>query len=203
MPVRLITLTALLTLVAGCASTTTLVTRHSADSIEAPVSKLLLIGRAAEHDTRRQWEQACAAQLERNGLQVRNSHSLWPDNLPENEALMQEALSRGFDGMMIGEITSLLLLPLQMPPGNVVTDERRPSSDASPRSPGFQITLAGNEPESTPLEAQDIEFQLQRPSGKVLWNGLLRTNEANQIEAIARSQCKRLQKTLSKSGLLP
>ena len=85
----------------------------------------------------------------------------------------------------------------------MVTDERRPSSDASPRSPGFQITLAGNEPESTPLEAQDIEFQLQRPSGKVLWNGLLRTNEANQIEAIARSQCKRLQKTLSKSGLLP
>lgn len=203
MPVRLISLTALLTLLAGCASTTTLVTRHSVENPEMPVGKLLLIGRAAELDTRRQWEQACAPQLAHNGLLVRSSHSVWPENLPETEVLMQEALSRGFDGVMIGEITSLLLLPLQLPPGNVVTDERRPSSDASPRSPGFQITLAGSEPESMPLEVQDIEFQLQRPTGQVLWNGLLRTDEANQIEAIARSQCKRLHKTLRKSGLLP
>ncbi|MCC1497679.1 hypothetical protein [Alcanivorax sp. 1008] len=203
MPLRQIALIVLLAFTAGCASTTTLVTRHSAESIEAPVSKLLLIGRAADLDMRQQWEQACATQLKHNGLRLRSSHSLWPGQLPESEALMQEALSQGFDGVMIGEITSLLLLPLQMPAGNVVTDERRPSSDASQRSPGFQITLTGKEPASDPVGPQDIEFQLQRPSGKVLWNGLLRTNEANQIEAIARSQCKRLHKTLSKSGLLP
>jgi hypothetical protein len=203
MSLRLITLTALLAFVAGCASTTTLVTRHSADTVEAPVSKLLLIGRAADFDTRSQWEQACASRLKRDGLHIRSSHSLWPDPLPDTETLMQEAVSRGFDGVLIGEITSLLLLPLQLPPENVVTEERRSSSDGSPRPQGFQITLAGAEPAAVEAEAQDIEFQLQRPDGKILWNGLLRTNEANQIEAIARSQCKRLGETLRKSALLP
>jgi|SRR5690554_156533 len=198
----LLTVTTLLTLLSGCASTTTVVTRNSTDTIEAPVSKLLLIGRVDDLEMRQPWEQACAKQLQHNGLDVQSSYKLWPQSLPEQEGLLQEASSQGFDGVLMAEIASLQLLPLQLPPDNVVSAERRPSSDASPRTPGFQIHVAGAEQSETLAQTQYIEFHLQRANGEALWNGLLSTNEANQVEAIARSQCKTLSKTLKKAGLL-
>lgn len=198
----LLTLTTLLALLSGCASTTTVVTRSSTDATEIPVSKLLLLGRVDDIEMRKPWEQACAKQLHSSALEIHSSYTLWPQFLPEQDELLQAATSQGFDGVLIAEIASLQLLPLQLPPDNVVSAERRPSSDASPRTPGFQIHVAGAERSEALAQAQDIEFHLQRPNGETLWNGLLRTNEANQVEAIARSQCKKLNKTLKKAGLL-
>jgi hypothetical protein len=191
-------------LLSACASTSTLVTRHLADNNEAPVQNLLLVGRSPDAKTRQQWEKACASRLGGAGLRITGSDSLWSaDLMPDTEALLAEAASRGFDAVLIGEITPLLLAPLQMPPDNVVSEERRASSDASPRTPGFQITLGASDTSAPPPVDQDIEFQLQRPDGSLLWNGLVRTHEANQLEAIARSQCQRVRKTLVQAGLLP
>jgi hypothetical protein len=122
--------------------------------------------------------------------------------LPEQQELLQAAASQGFDGVLIGEIASLQLLPLQLPPDNVVSAERRPSSDASPRGPGFQIHVAGAEQDEAMAQTQYIDFHLLRANGEALWNGLLSTDEANQVEAIARSQCKKLNTTLKKADLL-
>lgn len=202
---RLLTITTLLSsllLLGGCASTTTVVTRHSSDTAEAPLSKLLLVGRVDDVEMRKPWEQACAKQLQHDGLKIQSSHKIWPQSLPEQEEFMQEATSQGFDSLLIAEISSLQLLPLQLPPDNVVSAERRPSSDAGTRTPSFQIHVAGAEQSEVVAQIQDIEFHLLRTDGQTLWNGLLRTDEANQVEAIARSQCKQLNKTLKKTGLL-
>ena len=204
MMTRLFAVALMLALGAGCANTSTLVTRHSAGPGEAPVRNLLLVGRSPELKFRSQWELACASRFSSADLRISTSHTLWPEPLPEQEALLQQARDKGFDGVLVGEITSLLLLPPQMPPDNVVSEERRASSDASPRTPGFQFTLGGGNEAPTDLpEDQDIEFQLQRSSGQVLWNGLIRTREANQIGAIARSQCERLHQALQGAGLIP
>ncbi|MFN3713395.1 MAG: hypothetical protein ACK4SX_07045 [Alcanivoracaceae bacterium] len=193
-----------LVLLTACASTSTLVTRHVADSSDAPVQNLLLVGRSPEAKIRKQWEKACASRLAGDRLAITGSESLWPaDLMPDTETLLAEAAARGFDAVLVAEITPLLLAPLQMPPDNVVSEERRVSSDASPRSPGFQLTLGAGDKSTPPPRDQDIEFQLQRPDGTVLWNGLVRTHEANQLEAIARSQCQRVRKTLVQAGLLP
>lgn len=200
--IRLIAVTTLLAISAGCASTSTLVTRYSAGPGEPPVQKLLLVGYSSEPELRRDWELACRDQLDSEGMKVTASHALVPD-LPERNALLQLANSRGFDAVLFAEISALLLLPLQLPPENVVSAERRASSDASPRAPGFELTLAGADKPVTEANEQDIELRLQRSNGDLLWSGLVHTREANQTSAIARSQCERLGRALQGSGLIP
>lgn len=197
-------LTATLLILSGCVNTSTLVTRHLAEPGEPAVTHLLLVGRSPDIKTRRQWESACASRLQHAGLNIALSHHLWSEDvLPPHDSLMQQAQQSGFDGVLIGEITALLLAPMQLPPENVVSQERRSSSDASPQAEGFQITLGGKERQTFELQDMDIEFQLLSAQGKMLWNGLLRTHEANQIEAIARSQCKRVREALIEASLLP
>ncbi len=199
---RLIAATALLAICTGCASTSTLVTRHVAGPGETPVRNLLLVGYSPDADLRRDWELGCAGRFDNNRLQITSSHTLIPE-LPERDALLQLANSRGFDAVIVAEISALLLLPLQMPAENVVSQERRASSDASPRSTGFELTLAGVDKPVAEANEQDIELRLQRSNGDLLWSGLIHTREANQTSAIARSQCQRLAKALVKAGLIP
>ncbi|PKM21411.1 MAG: hypothetical protein CVV10_09515, partial [Gammaproteobacteria bacterium HGW-Gammaproteobacteria-14] len=148
MTFRPLLLTALLTgtllFVTGCVNTSTLVTRHVAEPGEPAISNLLLVGRSPDLKTRRQWEVACASQLQLTDLNVALSHHLWSEEaLPPHDSLMQQARQSGFKGVLIGEITALLLAPMQLPPENVVSQERRASSDASPQAEGFRITLGG------------------------------------------------------------
>jgi hypothetical protein len=199
---RLIAVTTMLAISAGCASTSTLVTRHSAGPGEAPVRNLLLVGYSTEPDLRRDWELACAKSFGSTQLKITASHTLLPD-LPERDVLLQLGSGRGFDAVLTAEISALQLLPLQMPPENVVSEERRASSDASPRTPGFELTLAGADKPIAEANEQDVELRLQRSNGELLWSGLIHTREANQTSAIARSQCDRLAKALHKAGLTP
>jgi hypothetical protein len=204
MRLRLIAVSTLLALTTGCANTSSLTTRYVADNGEAPVQNLLLVGRSAELKTRIQWEKACASRLGGGELTITFSHNLWPqEQLPDSEALLAQASAQGFDGVLIADITSLLLLPLQMPPDNVVTEERRFSGDTAGQSSRFGITLGTSTKAAPVMDDPQIEFQLQRPGGKVLWNALVHTHDANQIEAIARSQCQRVRKSLLQSDLLP
>lgn len=199
---RLIAAATLLAIGTGCASTSTLVTRHIAGPEESPVRNLLLVGYSPEDELRRDWELACADRFDSDRLQITSSHTLLPD-LPERDVLVQLASGRGFDAVLTAEISALLLLPLQMPPENVVSEERRASSDASPRTPGFELTLAGADKPVAEANEQDVEVRLQRSNGDLLWSGLIHTREANQTSAIARSQCDRLAKALAKAGLTP
>lgn len=199
---RIIAVTTLLAISAGCASTSTLVTRHSAGPGETPVRNLLLVGYSPEEELRRDWELACASRFDNRQLAVTASHTVLPD-LPERDVLLQLGNSRGFDAVLTAEISALQLLPLQMPPENVVSEERRASSDASPRTPGFELTLAGADKPVPEANEQDVELRLQRSNGDLLWSGLIHTREANQTSAIARSQCDRLAEALHKAGLTP
>jgi len=199
---RIIAVATLLAISAGCASTSTLVTRHSAGPGEPPVRNLLLVGYSPEDELRRDWELACVNRFNSKQLAVTASHTVLPD-LPERDVLLQLGSSRGFDAVLTAEISALQLLPLQMPPENVVSEERRASSDASPRTPGFELTLAGADKPIAEANEQDVELRLQRSNGDLLWSGLVHTREANQTSAIARSQCDRLAEALHKAGLTP
>lgn len=199
---RIIAVATLLAISAGCASTSTLVTRHSAGPGEPPVRNLLLVGYSPEDELRRDWELACVNRFNSKQLAVTASHTVLPD-LPERDVLLQLGSSRGFDAVLTAEISALQLLPLQMPPENVVSEERRASSDASPRTPGFELTLAGADKPIAEANEQDVELRLQRSNGDLLWSGLIHTREANQTSAIARSQCDRLAEALTRAGLIP
>lgn len=198
MLLRLLLLSSLLSL-AACASTTEIQTRHQASANAAPATHLLLVARTPEQGARRHWENACAETLEGKGLTLTRSHKVLPDWYEAGtNALQQWARDRGADAILLGELTNLVLQPPNMP------------RDAGPGDPDMQaqwtITLEDGKvrgAEEPPPASQEVDFQLIAPAGERLWAGTARSHEANQLAAIARSQCRALHKTLVAQGLLP
>lgn len=198
MLIRLLLLSPILLLVA-CASTTEIQTRHRASGDRVPATHLLLVARTPEQGVRQQWERACADTLEGKGLTLTRSHKVLPGWFEAGTgALEQWARDRGADAILLGELTRLVLSPPNLP------------REDGPGEPGVeaQWTLSLEDGKvkgaEQPAEArQEVDFQLIAPTGRRLWAGTARTHEANELAAIAHSQCRALHKTLVSLGLLP
>lgn len=198
MLVRLLLLFPLLAL-AACASTTEIQTRHQAPGDAVPVTHLLLVARTPEQDARRHWENECAETLGNKGLTLTRSHKVLPGWFEAGtDALEQWARDRGADAILLGELTRLVLSPPNLP------------REGAPGEPDMEaqwtLTLEDGKVKGAeqPAEArQEVDFQLIAPTGQRLWAGTARTHEANELTAIADSQCRALHKTLVSLGLLP
>ena len=65
-------------MLAGCASTTEITTRHSNDEGTAPARSLLLVAQSPEPATRRVWEEVCQPIFQSNALSVHLAHQVRP-----------------------------------------------------------------------------------------------------------------------------
>lgn len=193
-----------LVLVQGCASTTEINTRYLTDTAVAPAPSVLLVGRTPETDMRARWENACAEVLEGRRLTVIRSHEalpLWYE--AGNDRLLNWAREHNVDSLLIAEITGLLLAPQQLPTQSYMQSERNVGAPPV-GTPTWSFWFGGgNKSTQAPTEIHEIEFQLLDRDGKTRWNGVGFTHEANELEAIARSQCQALQKSLTGLRLLP
>ncbi len=193
-----------LTLLQGCASTTDIDTRYLTDTAVPPAPSLLLVARTPEADTRARWESACADELGGGGLTLVRSH----DTLPVwyeagNERLLAWARDNAVDAVLVAEITGLLLAPPQVPQPNYMQSERAIGDNpGNSQNWGF---FFGRNPDQVPAppEVHEVEMQLLGNDGSARWTGVTATHEANDLEAIAGSQCKALKKTLSGLRLVP
>lgn len=201
---RLAALACCLTLLA-CARTSQVSTRFMGDSPAAPATRLLLVARMPETEQRREWEQACLKRLNHgDALLVTASSSALPNWYEGgNDQLLAWAREHGNATVLVFELTGLLLAPFSMPPGNVVSSERFPNEDPI-GDPTWTINLGRSEEKPPELpETIETDVRLIAANGDVLWEGLTYTHEANDLAAIARSQCAAVQDTLSGLGHLP
>ena len=182
-------------LLQGCASTSSVSTRFLADNSES-VRTLMVAARTPEPLLRKDYERACAAAL---GERAKGAYRSLPD---WHEAGYQQ-LVKGLtlDAVLVIDITPLIITPMQMPPANEVSSERFGSA----AGPTFNTWESGGNQQATAvagMNSYDIEARLIKADNQVLWEGLIRTNEANDLQAIARSQCQALDSHLRKLGLL-
>lgn len=194
-PVRLalMALPACLVLVAGCASTSNVAVHY--DKRAEHGTQWLLAARTPEERYRTEWERACAPILSRAGYQVTQSHKAMPGWFePGNTALKQRADELGLDGVLIVELTALLIA-------------RFPEMHETRLNPEAGSGLIGYHEQVVPIREfraardippsdQNVEVMLITVDGQPLWRGDILTREANSISAIARSQCRALIKAL-------
>lgn len=185
-------------ILAGCARTTRIETRHQVETDAGPASHILLAARTPEENKRSEWENECAAILKRSGLKVTRSHKVLPDwQDPGSEALEDWARRRGADAVLLADITGLLLSRPYMP-------EEDPATGEPEMQLQWTFYPGGEKPETEddPVE-EEIRVQWIAPDGQRHWAGTARTHDARELETVARSQCKALDKTLTELGLLP
>lgn len=188
-------------LATACAPTSTTYTRYL-DSAAATSSAVLLAARMPDINQRRIWEQACVETLGTDGLRIATSHTLMPGWYEgDNDALLAKARRSGLDAILVAELSGLLLAPMQLPPRNQVSEERFTGPFES-QPPRWQIQF-GSDDQPPPPEQRLATLRLIAANGETRWEGELATHEANDLEAIARSQCRALGKELRRLNLLP
>ena len=185
---------------AGCASTSSVTTLYQADGHAA--SSVLVAARLPDQAQRRQYEDACLPALGWKGRQLVAAHEPLPNwYAGENTALVNTAQALGLDTILVLELSTLLLSPMQLPPRNDVSQERFSGPVGSQPGP-WQMQIEG-EAVPTPPETLSFQARLMASTGTTLWEGLVHTHEANDLQAIARSQCEALGKALQQAGLVP
>lgn len=202
LPVGLLSLGTLL--LSGCASTTDFETRYITDTPVAPATSVLLVGRTPETNDRENWENACAGVLDNRKFELIRSNAalpLWYE--AGNDHLLNWASDNDIDAIVIAELTGLLLAPPQIPPNTFMQNERGIGEDNIGASTwSFFI---GRKEKQTPMppETHEVEFQMITAEGKTLWNAVALSHEANDLEAIAKSQCRALKRDLGGLRLIP
>ena len=184
-------------LISACASTTQIDSRYQQTPSLIAGQSLLLAARTPEADIRRQWETLCADKLARQGFSTTVSHRQLPDwQDADIGALVNWSQQHDHDLILVAELTGLLLKAADTLGEPAVGEGRQDVS-------GQIITLDKDyqrERKAEPI-SQDVELALHRADGKPLWTGVARTREANEIRAIARSQCRALADHLKTLGL--
>lgn len=203
-PTRLAALLAIL-LLGGCASTTQVETRYQGSSV-TPAHSLLLVARTPEASYRKVWESTCDRVFASLPLTITKSMDALPDWFDsDTKSLTDWLVQNHVDEVLLVDITALLLAPPQMP--GMPAD----TSGVAPRAPHEDPIgvpqwnfFIGQKSKALPSPSREhqVEAQLLSPQGKMIWNGMLSTHEANDLEAIAGSQCKALKKVLQQQHLL-
>lgn len=206
---------ALVLLLSACAQTTQIEPRYLAPKL-APdtarrttdINRLLIAARTPDATYRSNWEAACGRVFSKTGMNVSLSYKALPDwNDLHIEELSDWALAHRVDAILMVDITTLLLAPPQ-PPSGISNDtfgisQNGPNEDDIGK-PDWSFFIGRKEKrKAQPPRLHSSEAQLLSPSGKMLWDGLMTTHEANDLAAIASSQCEAIKQRLTKIKILP
>lgn len=186
-------------LLAGCASTTEVTTRTVTDAPPADAGAILLAAQSPEGEVRETWELTCRPVFARAGLSVHLAHQetpLWRDR----DALTRWASEHGVKRVLLVDLTGLVMSAPNLPADR----DLNPLGQDTEVQPTWRLGLDGEriEREQPADTEQRFPAYLTDGTGKSLWYGEGRTNEANDQAAIALSQCRALRDTLRQHGLL-
>lgn len=200
MPFRTACVLFLLACVAGCAQTTDIHLRFQQPATQ-PTTSLLIAANTNDPMLRSKWEDACKHVFNTHQLTLVESHNVLPDwHSSDPSALLHWANGHEISTLLVANINMLL-----MQPTNFENPQSGPGLPSGPiDTPTWQFTLQGEKIDNNNSSSnkQHIHVQLLAASGKVYLDALLVTHEANNIEAIAASQCRALKRNMEKTGLL-
>jgi len=181
-------------LLTGCASTSDIATRYGAISLDGDT--LLLATRSPDPQVRERWENACEPAFRRQGYDVTQSFTVLPAWFATGtDELERWASANGIRNILVAELTGLLPAPANYNPPDVLSGNNLHHE--------VQIMVPAREFRETrdaPQVDQNIEVNLLNNEGRILWRADVITREANNIPAIARSQCEALAKSLRQGG---
>lgn len=186
-------------LLAGCASTTGIVTRSVTPTPPGTATSVLLAAQTPEGDTRETWELTCQPIFQRAGLEVYLGHQelpLWDEKGPA--ALTDWAGKHGVQRVLVVNLTHLLL----QAPHLSERQDLNPINQQNPE-PTWQMGIGGKlKKQAEPQSEQEYPVDLLDAAGRNLWSGMALTHEANDQAAIAKSQCRALAAGLKQQELL-
>lgn len=187
-----VTMVGSLWLLLGCASTSDIVTRYGAGIV--PGERLLLATRSPEPALRRQWENACVPLLRKQGFDVVTSMDVLPAWFATGtDELEKWASANNVPGILVAELSALLPEPAHYNPAQGLSDNRS-HQDVLVVVPAKEFREARDAPQAR----QNIDIELLGADGRTRWRAELITHEANNIAAIARSQCATLAQALTR-----
>ena len=190
-------------LVAGCASTTQVTTRFTAEGSHPPQETLLLVAHTPEGSTRETWELTCKEIFSSGSLTILLSHQelpLWYEG--GKNRILDWAQSNDVQRVLVVELTHLLIDAAAPPTaGNRLNPM---DQSAGEMKPTWQVGIGGElAREDVPEALRQHGAELINADGKPLWTGIATTHEASNTGAIAKSQCTALRKTLKELALIP
>lgn len=104
-----VTLTFFISILSGCAPSSSLIKVWHDPSFQAPpLTKMLVIAVRKDATKRMIWEDAFADELLKHGVAATSSHSLFPDEPPDTNQVLTTAQANGFDGVL-----AILMLPTE------------------------------------------------------------------------------------------
>jgi hypothetical protein len=92
---------ALVTAVAGCGSTTSLVNMWKDPNAPPPMHSVLVIAVQRDQAMRRIWEDGFTKEMNEHGVSAVPSYQLFPGDLPDTQRVIEEVRTKGFDGVLI------------------------------------------------------------------------------------------------------
>lgn len=195
--------TFLASLAAGCASTTDLL-RSERTAAPAPAAhSLIIVGVTAEDALRARYEAVFVAELERAGIRGIASSTLIPSlgglTMPE----LRDHMNAGSG--QAGAVLHIQLAGL-VPTGTWMPNDIPPDAAPARRDVGG-ITVTINAPADNRPSGSGIAVELDAnlyslPDRHLVWTARTRTNEANSLEAVARSHARALIREMRGRGLL-
>lgn len=189
-------------LVAGCASTTQVTTRFTAEGSHPAQETLLLVAHTPEGSTREIWELTCKEIFSSSSLTILLSHQelpLWYEG--GKNRILDWAQSNDVQRILVVELTHLLI-DAAAPPmaGNQLNPMDQSAGEIAPT---WQVGIGGKlAREDAPEALRQHGAELINADGKPLWTGIATTHEASNTVAIAKSQCTALRKTLKEHALI-
>ena len=189
-------------LVAGCASTTQVTTRFTAEGSHPAQETLLLVAHTPEGGTRETWELTCKEIFSSSSLTILLSHQelpLWYEG--GKNRILDWAQSNDVQRILVVELTHLLIDAAAPPTGGNRLNPMDQS--AGEMTPTWQVGIGGElAREAAPEALRQHGAELINADGKPLWTGIATTHEASNTVAIAKSQCTALRNTLKEHALI-
>lgn len=189
-------------LLTGCASTTEITTRYTSEDAFPTQNQLLLVAHTPEGSVRETWELTCRDIFSSDSLTVLLSHQelpLWYEG--GKQRILTWAQETGVDRILAVELTHLLIDAAEPPqPGNQLNAMDQPPGSPPPT---WEMGIGGDLKKADIPEAlRQHGAELINAEGSPIWTGIATTHEANNMVAIAKSQCQALRKTLREHGYL-
>lgn len=190
-------------LLGGCAATTEIL-RASDEAIpEKPAQTLVIAGVTQDDALRRDYENVFVEQLQQAGLNGVGSNKLFSST---KGMTMSELRDRMHAATVVADaVVHVQLVTLTGTPALSPTDIPAEQAPAHTAIGGVNVSI--NAPAQGAVRGTQYEVELQAtvyelPSRKLLWTATTRTQEANSLEAVARSHAKALIREMKKRGYL-
>lgn len=200
---RLLLIALFATLATACVSTTDLLRSERIAAGGSAAHSLIVVGVTADDALRARYEKVFVAELERAGIPGIASSTLIPSlgglTMPELRDHMNAGSGQAeavIHVQLVGLVPTGAWLPTDIPP------------DAAPARRdvgGIAVTI--NAPGENRPAGTDIAVELDAnlyalPDRRLVWTARTRTNEANSLEAVARSHARALIREMRERGLL-